>query len=148
MATNNKLKAYVRFDGSGRIIPSSLILQRSKPKVGNWREINSKECCDNACRLPIYGDDFYVDGTTDTGAGIILFVDTAPGFTMQAQLMFDLNLDMCQTPVGAGPIYTVPEGSTNYGIFFNYEEFNTACNIQFRHLCNPDFHSEWNIFGS
>ena len=41
MATNNKLKAYVRFDGSGRIVPSSLILQR----VGNWQEIPANECC-------------------------------------------------------------------------------------------------------
>jgi hypothetical protein len=42
---NNKLKAFVRFDGSGRIIPSSLIVQAFKPKVGNWKEIDAKECC-------------------------------------------------------------------------------------------------------
>lgn len=45
MATNNKLKAYVRFDGSGRVIAGSLILQRFKPKVGDWKEINANECC-------------------------------------------------------------------------------------------------------
>ena len=45
---NNKLKAFVRFDGSGRVIPSSLILQKSKPKVGNWKEINATECCNGA----------------------------------------------------------------------------------------------------
>lgn len=45
MATNKKLKAYVRFDGTGRVVPSSLILQRSKPKVGNWKEIPANECC-------------------------------------------------------------------------------------------------------
>tara|TARA_R110000822_G_scaffold2090_1_gene10105 strand:- start:350 stop:655 length:306 start_codon:yes stop_codon:yes gene_type:complete len=45
MALQNKLKAFVRFDGTGRVIPSSLILQRSKPKVGNWKEINATECC-------------------------------------------------------------------------------------------------------
>lgn len=45
MATNTKLKAYVRFDGSGRIVPSSLILQRFKPKDGNWQEIEAYECC-------------------------------------------------------------------------------------------------------
>ena len=45
MTTNTKLKAYVRFDGSGRIVSSSLILQRSKPKVGNWKEIDAYECC-------------------------------------------------------------------------------------------------------
>lgn len=42
---NNKLNAYVRFDGSGKIVPSSVILQRSKPKVGNWKEIYANECC-------------------------------------------------------------------------------------------------------
>ena len=42
---NNKLKAFVRFDGSGRIIPGSLIVQSIKPKDGNWKEIDSKECC-------------------------------------------------------------------------------------------------------
>lgn len=46
MALQNKLKAFVRFDGSGRVIPSSLILQKSKPKVGNWKQINATQCCD------------------------------------------------------------------------------------------------------
>jgi len=45
MATNNKLKAYVRYDGTGRVIAGSLILQRNKPKVGNWQEIDANECC-------------------------------------------------------------------------------------------------------
>jgi hypothetical protein len=45
MATNNKLKAYVRYDGTGRVIAGSLILQRFKPKVGNWQEIDANECC-------------------------------------------------------------------------------------------------------
>ena len=45
--TPNKrdLKAYVRFDGSGRIVPGSLILRRNKPKVGKWQEILAYECC-------------------------------------------------------------------------------------------------------
>lgn len=46
MATNKRdLKAYVRFDGTGRIIPGSLVLRRAKPKVGNWKEIQGYECC-------------------------------------------------------------------------------------------------------
>jgi hypothetical protein len=39
------LKAYVRFDGSGRIVPGSLILRRKMPKVGKWMEIPAYECC-------------------------------------------------------------------------------------------------------
>jgi hypothetical protein len=46
MATNKRdLKAYARFDGSGRIVPGSLVLRRSKPKVGKWMEIQGYECC-------------------------------------------------------------------------------------------------------
>ena len=46
MATNNRpLKAYVRFDGTGRIVPSSLILRKNKPKVGKWQEIPAYQCC-------------------------------------------------------------------------------------------------------
>lgn len=46
MATNKRdLKAYVRFDGSGRVVAGSLILRRNKPKVGNWVEIQAYECC-------------------------------------------------------------------------------------------------------
>ena len=42
---NNKLKAFVRFYGSGRIVASSLIVQAFKPAVGNYVEIDAKECC-------------------------------------------------------------------------------------------------------
>lgn len=46
MATNKRdLRAYVRYDGTGRIIPGSLVLRRNKPKVGNWKEIEAYECC-------------------------------------------------------------------------------------------------------
>lgn len=48
MATNKRdLKAYARFDGSGRIVPGSLVLRRSKPKVGKWMEIQGYECCND-----------------------------------------------------------------------------------------------------
>ena len=46
MATNKRdLKAYVRFDGTGRVISGSLVLRRNKPKVGNWVEVPAYECC-------------------------------------------------------------------------------------------------------
>lgn len=46
MASNKRLlKAYVRYDGSGRIISGSLVLRQTKPKVGNWKEITAYECC-------------------------------------------------------------------------------------------------------
>jgi hypothetical protein len=47
--TPNKrdLKAYARFDGTGRIVPGSLVLRRIKPKVGTWTEVQAYECCNN-----------------------------------------------------------------------------------------------------
>jgi hypothetical protein len=46
MASNKRsLKAFVRYDGTGRLIAGSLILQAKKPKVGNWQEIDAYECC-------------------------------------------------------------------------------------------------------
>lgn len=43
---SKKLRAFVRFDGSGRIVAGSLILRKQKPKVGRWKEIQTTECCD------------------------------------------------------------------------------------------------------
>ena len=45
MANQRNLKAFVRFDGSGRVVAGSLILRKQKPKVGNWQEIQAYECC-------------------------------------------------------------------------------------------------------
>lgn len=47
MGTINQrpLHAYVRFDGSGRVVAGSLILRRKMPKVGKWQEIPAYECC-------------------------------------------------------------------------------------------------------
>lgn len=46
MASNKKdLKAFVRYDGTGRVVSGSVILARTIPKVGNWKEIQTYECC-------------------------------------------------------------------------------------------------------
>lgn len=50
MATNKRdLKAYSRFDGTGRIVPGSTVLRRNKPKNGNWKEVQAYECCNEDC---------------------------------------------------------------------------------------------------
>lgn len=45
MANQRDLKAFVRYDGSGRVVAGSLILRKNKPKVGRWQEIQAYECC-------------------------------------------------------------------------------------------------------
>lgn len=45
MSNKRDLKAFVRYDGSGRVVAGSLILRRQKPKVGKWTEVQGYECC-------------------------------------------------------------------------------------------------------
>lgn len=68
MATNKRdLKAYARFDGSGRIVPGSLVLRRSKPKVGKWVEVQGYECCNDVTLT------YEVDSATITDVTLRLF---------------------------------------------------------------------------
>jgi len=48
MANQRNLKAFVRYDGSGRVVAGSLILRKQKPKVGKWQEIQGYACCNGA----------------------------------------------------------------------------------------------------
>lgn len=46
--SDKSLKGYVRIDASGRIVAGSLILRRSMPKVGKWKEVDAQYCCTTA----------------------------------------------------------------------------------------------------
>lgn len=48
MANQSKLKAWVRYDGTGRVVTAGPIFQANKPKVGNWRQINANLCCNSS----------------------------------------------------------------------------------------------------
>ena len=45
--SKKNLKAFVRYDGSGRVVAGSLILRQKMPKVGRWSEIPATECCEH-----------------------------------------------------------------------------------------------------
>jgi hypothetical protein len=45
MANQSKLKAWVRYDGTNTVVTAGPIFRASKPKVGNWRQINADLCC-------------------------------------------------------------------------------------------------------
>jgi hypothetical protein len=64
MATNKKLRAFARFDGSGRVIPGSMVMRKRKPKVGRWQEITAYECCGPA--IPPTVSDPVVGAVTST----------------------------------------------------------------------------------
>jgi hypothetical protein len=108
--SNNQLKAYVRFDGTGRIVPSSLILQRFKPKVGNWQEIPATECCTPT--LPANCIEFVVN-TTDGVDFTFSFYTTGPiNFTI------DWGDGTTHPDSGAGEFYeeshTYPQEGRQY----------------------------------
>ena len=68
--SNKTLKAFVRLDGQNRVIASSRILRKNKPKVGRWREIVVNECCTTTLNQinplkPLMA--FYSDGTIENG---------------------------------------------------------------------------------
>jgi hypothetical protein len=125
MALQNKLKAFVRFDGSGRVIPSSLILQKSKPKVGNWKEINATECCNgipssttttttfagptqfnksyylngvDACNTTTFGNLVFYSASSSLSQGITIFQD--PALTVPVTEQFVLVDNMSKFVVG------------------------------------------------
>jgi len=46
MASNQRLlKAYLRYDDTGRISPGSLVLRGNMPKGRGWVEVPAYECC-------------------------------------------------------------------------------------------------------
>jgi hypothetical protein len=113
MANKRDLKAYVRYDGTGRIIPGSLILNRFKPAVGNWQETPAYECC-NPGVLPANCIEFVVD-TTDS---------TAFRFTFTTLGIINFTIDWgdgtTHPDSGAGGFYEetheYPEADTEYTV--------------------------------
>ena len=46
------LRTYARYDGSGRLIPGSMIARRTPPKGNNWVEIPRSLCCTETTLAP------------------------------------------------------------------------------------------------
>jgi len=103
------LKAYSRFDGTGRIVPGSTVLRRQKPKVGNWKEVPAYECCNyvptNAEQDCIIGvrwpGDTYINISGNNGdyyQSISFSIETIGGTTAAA---IALNLNTVASQYGS-----------------------------------------------
>lgn len=133
---NNKLKAFVRFDGSGRIIPSSLIVQAFKPAVGNYKQINSKECClNNECIPPIYAGNWIISDITEGPTTTSITILTAPNFSVEFEL-----LD-CITNLPIASIIVPKFGEETLTV--SNAIFDASCNMRVRAICGADFYSDW-----
>jgi hypothetical protein len=116
---NNKLKAFVRFDGSGRIIPSSLIVQAFKPKVGNYQEIDAKECCN------------YVAPTTTTTTTAAVPTEFTRGYWVNTE-------DACSTTTTPGLVFYSSSSTIESGIaVFTDVNLTTPVTLGFVILAGP-----------
>jgi hypothetical protein len=71
VANKTDLKAYLKYDGSGKMIPGSLILSRSKPKVGDWSEIDAYKCCNGPA--PTICSNFWINQTVNSESADTLY---------------------------------------------------------------------------
>ena len=145
MASNKKdLKAFVRYDGTGRVIAGSLILQRNKPKVGNWDQINAYECCSPDCIPPQYEIDFLIGDIIESPEGITFPIYTNP-FT-------GVVLQVCVVDCDSTPpsriiplqVETVPAASAPYNYFVPNAILDQGCALGVRRVCVPGF-SGWSL---
>lgn len=101
MANNQKkLKAFVRYDGSGRVVAGSLILRKNRPRVGRWFEIPTYNCCNDttsttttaaptsftkgywnnvtdACNTTVSANMTFYSSSSTLAGGISVFTDSA-----------------------------------------------------------------------
>lgn len=95
MANQSKLKAWVRYDGTGTVVTGGPIFQASKPKVGKWKQINADLCCNPS------------GSTTTTTTTTIAAEPTA-----WAYLAYVNQSDACSLNTGFGPYTFYTAGST------------------------------------
>lgn len=128
MASNKRInKAYVRYDGTGRVIPGSLILNRFKPAVGNWKEIPAYECCNYD--LPSNCIEFVAD-TTDGTFFIFSFNTLGPiNFTV------DWGDGTVHPDAGAGGFYeeshTYAEEGQQYTVRVCFDDIASVIELSF-----------------
>ena len=84
----SKLKAFVRYDGTNRIVPGGPILQRSKPKNGVWEEIGVNDCCDDFItadnkKLRAF---VRIDGKHNVVAGSLILLEKKPNVGRWVQI--------------------------------------------------------------
>jgi hypothetical protein len=84
MGNLRDLKAFVRYDGSGRVVAGSLIFRKKKPTIGNFQEINSYKCCNYdqspvvvvvQTVFPFTYPDFVIQGDGGNGQYLFTYAD-------------------------------------------------------------------------
>lgn len=68
------LKAFVRIDGTGRVVPGTLLLRYKKPGVGKWFEIDATECCNGTRVIVPFSGQYAAVGSGCVGRGTLNLV--------------------------------------------------------------------------
>ena len=143
MASNKKdLKAYVRYDGTGRVIAGSNILQRKKPKVGKWEQIGAYECCDPSCLPPVYSVDFIIEDVVYQPEGIVFIILTNP----YTNPTLEVGMISCESDPPGRIItldVTLVAGNTYY-YYVPTSILDQSCAIGLRRVCKDNV-SGWNF---
>ena len=86
MGNLRDLKAFVRYDGSGRVVAGSLIFRKKKPTIGNFQQIQSYQCCNFdqstivvnvQSEFPFTYPDFVIQGNGGNGQYIFTYAQTS-----------------------------------------------------------------------
>ena len=138
MSNNKTLQAYVRYDGTGRIIPGSLILSRLKPKVGNWQPTQTYECCDTSCAIPVYGITYAFGDIIELETGIIVPVDNYSNTGLEIALF-----SCSESNIITSTIVYIPAGASSYEVFYGNAQLIGTCGVAVRKVCSLNYNSQW-----
>lgn len=116
MANNRNLKAYVRYDGSGRIIAGSNIFAKSMPKLGNWKEVQTYICCNTPSLNPncIYFTIEATEGNLDFYFQVFVVNDGGPDLAVEVTWGDGTN---STSDILAGSTDTIDHTFDNVGLF-------------------------------
>lgn len=116
MSYNGKvLKAFIRYDYSGRVIPGALVLRKTKPSVGDWVEIPAYKCCEPRPNLPIFNGS--ITPSNLTSFSVDLNWNPATEYSENPIIGYDILVDDFSTlfvpsDTTSGSIFTLSSGNT------------------------------------
>lgn len=118
MFNNNQrkgLKAWVRYDGNKNAVAGSLIFQKDKPKVGNWKEYMDVNLCCPATPSGGYECCIAIQGVADIETGLY-------GFTIQTRNSGPNLTGTVHWTSTQSESFSLVSNQSNYDFEYNFED--------------------------
>ena len=110
--STNQLKAWIRFDGNKNVVAGSLILRRTKPKVGTWLQVTYNLCCENlnpnVPTAPLYIYDFQIECDDFCSLSIDVNGEPYPFPICESPLNFTAFVELLQSTFPDATINGIP----------------------------------------